>query len=422
MRVAVIGSGGREHCICWKLKKDGNEVFCIPGNAGITRVARCEKISTASPFESLIDFVNEKKIDITLVGPEVPLVDGIIDIFESKGLKIFGPSKAASQIEGSKSFAKDVMFAAGVPTGRSETFDTSTAAIKYLDSVEPPYVIKADGLAAGKGVSVFHNKQSTIKHIHTVIDEGIFGTAGKQIIIEEFLQGEEASVLAFTDGETVLQMESAQDHKAIYDGDKGPNTGGMGAYSPAPIVTPQILDKIYNDIFKPTIKELQNRGIRYKGILYAGLMITKEGPKVIEFNCRFGDPETQALLPRLDTNLVEVVDAAAKNRLSEITLKWRQEWAVCVIAASGGYPGDYKKGYEITGLDNVEDDDENTIIFHAGTEFSGNKTVTSGGRVLGVTTLGKDIHEAIERNYSLLKKIHFQDIYYRKDIGYRVLR
>lgn len=458
MRILVIGSGGREHCIVWKLRQDcpENEIFCVPGNTGISQIAKCDSVSLKPTFKSstgilpvirkqdacatidqdacatlahkqdacgtfddIIKYVRDNKIDLTIVGPEIPLVDGIVDCFEELGMPIFGPNKAASQMEGSKHFAKEIMKSAGVPTALSETFSDFNSAVKYLDTVNAPYVIKADGLAAGKGVSIFKDKQEAIENLKQVMEQRVFGSAGSQVVIEEFLEGEEASILAFTDGKTILQMASAQDHKPIGDGDTGPNTGGMGSYSPAPVVTPQLSSEVFEKVLKPTIAELNKRGIKYKGVLYAGLMITKDGPKVIEFNCRFGDPETQVILPRLKNNLADVCMAVAEERLSEVSLQWRDECAVCVIASSKGYPGDYEKGFEITGLDNI--DEKEGVVFHAGTSFKDGKIVTNGGRVLGLTTLGKDIKSTIEKNYELMKKINYDGIYYRSDIGKKAI-
>ncbi|MBN1868684.1 phosphoribosylamine--glycine ligase [Candidatus Sumerlaeota bacterium] len=423
MKVLVIGGGGREHAIAWKLAQSPRveKVFCAPGNPGIARVAECVGVEVGGDFAAVRTWAKDHAIDLTIVGPEAPLVDGIVDAFEADGLKVCGPSRAAAQMEGSKIFAKDFMLEAGIPTGAAQYFTQSAPAIEYLETLSAPYVIKASGLAAGKGAVVAHSLDEARDTVRQMLDERVFGEAGERVLIEEFLEGEEASMLAFTDGTTVLPMSSAQDHKPIFDGDKGPNTGGMGAYSPAPVVTPELEKEIFDTILQPTVDGLRKRGILYKGILYAGLMIGRDGrPRVVEFNCRFGDPETQPLLMRLDTDLAEVALAIAEERLGEIELRWRPGASVCVVLASGGYPGSYEKGKEIEGLDKVREDDS-IAVFHAGTAMRDGRVVTSGGRVLGVTALAPTVREAIDRAYTICGRIRFDGVQFRRDIGKKAL-
>jgi len=355
------------------------------------------------------------------VGPEMPLANGIVDTFQETGLRIFGPNKEAARIESSKSFCKELILSASVPTGSAHVFSSIADAMNSLDSQTFPLVIKADGLAAGKGVVVTRNRTDAEKTIYAFMNDEILGKAGSRILIEEYLEGEEASLLAFTDGETILLMDSAQDHKPIYDGDTGPNTGGMGAYSPAPVITPEIRMQCLNEIFVPTITELKKRGIIYRGVLYAGLMITQTGPKVLEFNCRFGDPETQALLPRLKNDIVDVMDAVIDGRLADVELQWRPESAVCIVMASKGYPDKYEKGKVITGLEKIPSMPD-AIVFHAGTKRNGAEILTNGGRVLGVTALDKTLPDAIDRAYGLVSQIDFENKYYRTDIGQKALK
>ncbi|HOE63896.1 MAG TPA: phosphoribosylamine--glycine ligase [Candidatus Sumerlaeota bacterium] len=423
MNVLVIGTGGREHALVWKIAQSARvkRIYCPGGNAGISALADTAPIAQGENFSGLIDFARRENIGLTVVGPEAPLAAGIVDVFEEAGLKIFGPNKAAAQIEASKDFCKDVLLSAHVPTGAAQSFCETAAALKYLETREFPIVIKADGLAAGKGVVLAPNRETAEKTIRSFLDENALGKAGKKILIEEFLRGEEASLLAFTDGETVLPMDNAQDHKAIGDGDTGPNTGGMGAYSPAPVVTPELYQRCLNEIFIPTVSEMNRRGIKYKGVLYAGLMISGANPKVLEYNCRFGDPETQALLPRLKNDLVDVMMAAVEGRLSQIKLEWRPEPAVCVVMASKGYPEQYEKGKTITGLERAISTPER-IIFHAGTKWQDGKVVTSGGRVLGATALAETLPKAIDAAYRLVGEIDFDNKYYRTDIGQKALK
>jgi phosphoribosylamine--glycine ligase len=421
MKVLVVGSGGREHTIVWKLDQSAEvkKIFCAPGNGGITQIAECVPIGVME-FDKLATFAEENRIDLTVIGPEDPLCAGIVDEFEGRGLRVFGPNKQAAQIEGSKIFAKHIMQKYDIPTAEHAEFDNSAKAIKYLHRVGAPIVVKAYGNAMGKGVSVCHTAEEAEAFVRKCLDEKAFGAAGSRIIIEECLFGEEASLLAFTDGKTVLPMDSAQDHKPVYDGDKGPNTGGMGAYSPAPVVTNEMYQHICDEILAPAVRGLASEGIDYRGVLYAGVMITDSGPKVLEFNARFGDPENQALMPRLETDLVEVMDAVIDQRLDSIELKWTQKSAVCVVMASGGYPVSYEKGKVIEGLDAAARI-PGTIVFHAGTNIQDNSIVTSGGRVLGVTSLADTLEGAIASAYNAVGKITFEKAHYREDIGAKAL-
>jgi len=422
MNILVIGSGGREHALVWKIAQSPkvSKIFCAPGNAGTSQIA--ENVNIASEdILSLRDFALHNKIDLTVVGPETPLVLGIVDEFESHGLKIFGPGKSASLLEGSKVFAKKLMEKYNIPTADFLSFTDEVEAKKFIKKVGAPVVVKADGLAAGKGVIICQTEAEANRAVERILNEKEFGEAGNEVIIEECLIGEEASLLCFTDGKTILPMAGAQDHKRVNDHDEGPNTGGMGAYSPTPILTDDLLIKIEREILGPTISGMEAEGHSYKGVLYVGLMITKEGPKVLEYNCRFGDPETQCILPRLKTDLVEVMDKTIHHALSSMLLEWDPRAAVCVVLASGGYPGHYKKGYEIEGLENARKLDD-VIIFHAGTSEKDGKIITSGGRVLGVVGMGETIRHAIDRSYLAVKMIKFKDMHYRKDIGRKALK
>jgi phosphoribosylamine--glycine ligase len=421
MKVLVIGSGGREHTLVWKLLQSEKvtEIFTAPGNGGITSPAKCVDIS-ASDISALSDFAGSENIDVTIVGPEDPLANGIVDTFQDKNLNIFGPTKSAARIESSKSFAKEMMRQCSIPTAEFEIFEDSEAAKDYIDERGAPIVIKADGLAAGKGVIPCQTGYEAFAAVQKIMDDRAFGDAGNKIVIEEYLEGEEASILAFSDGSTVIPMASSQDHKRIFDDDKGPNTGGMGAYSPAPVVTEEMENDIYCKILVPLIEGLKESGIEYKGILYAGLMITDEGPKVVEFNCRFGDPELQVVLPRMKTDLIEPIQACIDGSLDKINLEWDPRASVCVVMASGGYPGKYDKGKLISGLKEAEQM-KDIIIFHAGTKVENGEYVTSGGRVLGVTSLGENIPAAIDNAYSAVNKLNFENAYFRNDIGHRAL-
>jgi len=422
VRLLVVGSGGREHTLVWKIAQSPsvNKIFCAPGNGGIHKLAECVSISPTD-IQRLADFAEKERIDLTVVGPEAPLAIGIADEFLKRGLRVFGPSQAATRLEASKVFAKEMMVKYGVPTAAHEVFTDAEKALAHIRKREAPMVVKADGLAAGKGAIVCRTRDKAARAVQLIMVQKEFGESGDRVIVEDRLVGEEASLLAFTDGATVLPMDSAQDHKPVFDNDEGPNTGGMGAYSPAPVVTPDMHRRINDEILTPTIRGLASEGIEYKGVLYAGLMIDDDGPKVLEFNARFGDPESQALLPRLENDLVEIMNAVIDGRLSEIELKWTSESAVCVVMASGGYPGAYEKGKVITGLDSVTD--PSVVVFHAGTKLlNDGRIVTDGGRVLGVTGLGETISEAMERTYAAARKIHFDGVHYRTDIGAKALR
>ncbi|MDD4899546.1 MAG: phosphoribosylamine--glycine ligase [Candidatus Omnitrophica bacterium] len=422
MRILVIGSGGREHALVWKLaqSKLAEKIFCAPGNGGIAQIAECIDIK-ADDIESILNFVKKEKIDFTVVGPEVPLALGIVDDFRNRKLKIFGPEKKAARMEASKIFCKELMAKYNVPTAAFKIFSEAKEAYDYIDEYGTPCVIKADGLAQGKGVIVAKDAPEAKAAVKSILEEKIFGDAGKRLIIEDCLQGVEASILVFTDGKTVVPLASSQDHKRIFDGDHGPNTGGMGAYSPAPVVTPKLFQEIMEKVINRTISGLAREGISYQGVLYAGIMLTDSGPKTLEFNVRFGDPETQAILPRLKSDLLEVMLAVSEGNLSRIkNLEWETKACVCVVCASGGYPGDYAKGKEISGLQDAAKM-KDIVVFHAGTKKEGEKILTSGGRVLGVTGLGQTIKEAITKTYQAVEKIKFEGMQYRKDIGAKAL-
>ena len=424
MKILIIGGGGREHALAWKIAQSPKctKLYCAPGNPGIARLAECVPLSTRGDFSDLLRWRREHGIDLVVVGPERPLAEGIADALRAEGVKVFGPVKAGAQLEASKRFAKELMIEAGIPTGASQTFTKLEPALAYLESTGAPVVIKASGLAEGKGVTVARTLEEARAAVKQCLEARVFGEAGAEVLIEEFLEGEEASLLAFTDGKVIKAMDSAQDHKAVFDGDEGPNTGGMGSYSPAPVVTPQVLQKCQERVLEPILKALQGRGIDYRGVIYAGLMITPQGePKVIEFNCRFGDPETQALLPRLKTDLVDVMLACAEGRLAEIELEWHPQAAVCVVATAGGYPGPYGKGKVIRGLEKVPENGD-VMVFQAGTSSSDKgELLTAGGRVLGVTVKDEYLRVAIERAYEIMKMIKFDGMHYRTDIGRRAL-
>jgi phosphoribosylamine--glycine ligase len=417
----VVGSGGREHALIWKLKHSPRikQVFGAPGNAGIAELAECVDIG-ASEVRRLADFAVSRRIDLTVVGPEVPLTLGIVDEFEARGLRIFGANQKAAELEGSKVFAKRLMKKYKIPTGFFQTFYRAEDAKRYIQDVGAPIVVKADGLAAGKGAIVCQTVKEALDSVRMIMEDRVFGDAGEKIVVEEFLTGEEASFLAFTDGETVLPMASSQDHKAVFDDDKGPNTGGMGAYSPAPVVTGDIHHKIMTQVMIPTVKAMAAEGRPYRGVLYAGLMINGGEPKALEFNARFGDPEAQPLLMRMESDLLPILDAVIDRRLHEAEIAWDPEPAVCVVMASGGYPGAYEKGKVISGL-RAASRLKDVVVFHAGTSLAGGKVVTQGGRVLGVTALGKDIPDAIARAYRAVEKIHWDGVHYRTDIGKKAL-
>lgn len=422
MRVLVIGSGGREHALVWKIAQSKlvDKIFCAPGNAGIAQQAECLGLK-ADDIGRLLDFARKEKIDLTVVGPEAALSAGIVDEFSHYGLRIFGPNKAAAGLEASKVFSKQLMAKYKVPTADFKVFTDADEAKRYIEQFGSPCVVKADGLAAGKGVVVAKSVDEAKAAVTSMMQEKVFGDAGNKIIVEECLIGEEASILVLTDSREVIALASAQDHKRVFDLDQGPNTGGMGAYSPAPVVTKELLKNILETIVYRTIDGLAKEGIDYRGVLYAGVMITKDGPKALEFNVRFGDPETQAILPRLKSDLVEVMAAAAEQKLNRIrTLDWDNRACVCVVCAAGGYPGEYAKDKEIFGLD-AATALQDVVVFHAGTKLENKKLVTSGGRVLGVTGRGNTIKEAIDTTYQAVGKINFEGMHYRRDIGKRAI-
>ena len=420
MQVLVIGSGGREHALAWKAAQSASveKVYCVPGNPGIAQIAECVPMDI-SDNDALVAFALENKIDLTIVGPEVPLANGVVDAFRAKGLAIFGPTQAAAQIEGSKSFAKDLMKKYGIPTAAFEVFTDAEAAKAYIVEQGAPIVIKADGLAAGKGVVVAMTLDEALEAVDMMMCDQAFGSAGCQVVVEEFLTGEEASILTFCDGTTIVPMISSQDHKRAYDNDEGPNTGGMGTYAPAPVVTADVLARVLKEILEPTVAAMKAEGMPYTGCLYAGLMITENGPKVIEFNARFGDPETQVVLPLLDSDMAEIMMACVNGNLADLDIQWKDGAAVCVVMAAGGYPQGYRKGDVISGLDKAAE--LGATVFHAGTAVKDGNIVTNGGRVLGVTAIGTDIQKAVDNAYEAVKSIHFDDVNYRNDIAYRAI-
>lgn len=422
MQILVIGSGGREHALAWKLAQSPRvkKIYCAPGNGGISRQAELVDIK-ADDIDGLLKFSKEKNIDLVVVGPEKPLALGIVDVFTAEGIKIFGPTKDLARMESSKVFSKELMKKYGVPTADFQIFKDSEEAKAYIRTKGVPIVIKADGLAAGKGVIVAKEKEEALGAVANIMDFKLFGGSGDSVVIEQCLEGQEASILVVSDGTDYVCLAPSQDHKRVFDQDKGPNTGGMGAYSPAPVITDEIFADIKERIITPILKGLAAEGKFYKGVLYAGLMITDEGPKTLEFNVRFGDPETQAILPRLKTDLVDIIEASIDGGLSTFgELQWREEACVCVVMAAGGYPGDYKKGLEISGLKEVEAFKDITV-FHAGTKRHDENVLTDGGRVLGVTALGSDIEDAINKAYGAVSKIGFEGAYFRRDIGHKAL-
>ncbi|MDD4600666.1 Phosphoribosylamine--glycine ligase [bioreactor metagenome] len=420
MRILVIGGGGREHALVWKLASSPRveQIYCAPGNPGIGKIAECVQININDNAE-LVKFAIDHKINLTVVGPEAPLANGVVDEFVANGLKIFGPSKAAAQIEGSKAFAKDLMKKYQIPTAGFEVFTDPALARQYVEQHGAPIVVKADGLAAGKGVIVAMTLDEAFEAIDDIMCDKAFGAAGSQVVIEDYISGEEASLLAFTDGKTIIPMLAAQDHKRIYDGDQGPNTGGMGAYAPAPVVTDLIRQQVITEVLQPTIAAMEKEGCPYQGCLYAGLMITDAGLKVIEFNARFGDPETQVVLPLLDSDLTVIMEACADGTLADVHIKWKSGAAVCVVLAAEGYPAAYRKEDIIDGLEQAEQ--EEALVFHAGTKLSDGHVVTGGGRVLGVTAVASDLLNAVNKTYDAVGKISFNGMQYRRDIAYRAL-
>lgn len=419
MRILVIGSGGREHALACKLSESPqvDDLFCVPGNAGIADIATCQKIDIMDNDE-LLKFAKKIKADLTVVGPELPLVNGLVDCFSQEGMTVFGPTSVAARLEGSKIFAKELMVKYGIPTGKSRAFQDQGQAVRYIEQSSPPLVIKADGLAAGKGVTVALDREAAQEAVDLCMVKGAFGQSGQRILIEEFLEGQEVSLLAFSDGKRVVPMEPAQDYKRIFDGDRGPNTGGMGSYCPVPFVSPDIYQEIVEEILQPTIRALGEEGIKYKGVIYGGLILTDEGPKVLEFNVRFGDPETQAILPRLRSDLVEIMIRTVEEDLGGVELQWSTESCVSVVLASKGYPESSTKGVPIYGLEEAKKMD-GVYLFHAATERSNGELVTAGGRVLAVSALGKDFQEARRKAYLAVDKITFEGMQFRRDIAAR---
>lgn len=418
MRILVIGGGGREHAICWALKKSPKvrELYCAPGNGGIAGVAECVPIQV-NQFAEIAEFALGHAIDLVVIGPDDPLSEGIVDYLEAKQILVFGPRQNAAIIESSKVFSKHLFKKYNIPSAAYETFDNYEAALLYLLNQQVPIVIKADGLAAGKGVVIAQSMEEAEKALHDMMVTKIFGESGNQVVIEEFMTGEEMSILSFVDGHVVRPMVAAQDHKTVFDDDKGPNTGGMGTYSPLPHIKQSIIDEAIETIIKPTAAAMVSEGRPFRGILFAGLMLTPQGPKTIEFNARFGDPEAQVVLPRLKTDLLDIFLAAINGSLGQIDIEWSDEAAVCVVMASEGYPGPYPKGLPIEGLDDVQD----ALVFHAGTLLKDDKIVTNGGRVLGVTALGSDIADAREKAYAAADRIQFQGKHSRTDIAKKAL-
>lgn len=425
MQILLIGGGGREHALAWKLAQSAQveKIYAVPGNPGIAAVEKCECTELdLNNLDGVADFAEEHGIDLTVVGPEATLVAGLADVFAARGLAVFGPSKAAAQLEGSKAFAKNLMAKYNIPTAFFKVCEDIETAKAYVKEKGAPIVIKADGLAAGKGVVVAMTEAEALEAIDEMMGEQHkFGGAGARVVIEEFMQGEEASLLAFTDGEHIVPMIASQDHKRAFDGDKGPNTGGMGTYAPAPVLNDILRLRAVEKILKPVVAAMKAEGMPYKGCLYAGLMVCSDEVKVVEFNCRFGDPETQVVLPLLDGDLAEIMLACATGGLDKVDIGWKDKAAVCVVLASGGYPESYKNGYPISGLDKAGALPD-TVVFHAGTKISDGCVVTAGGRVLGVTASGKDIAEAQERAYKAVSLISFMDMQYRKDIAWRALK
>ena len=428
MKILVVGSGGREHALVWKIAQSPkvDKIYCAPGNAGTAQLA--ENVSIKSDdIQSLLKFAREKKIDLTVVGPEAPLVAGIVNLFEKEGLRVFGPRQEGAQIEGSKVFAKQIMTKYNIPTAQSGIFTRPKEAIDYINEMGAPIVVKADGLAAGKGVIVAKTKQEAIDAVKLIMEKMEFGSAGEKVVIEERLVGEEASIIAFTDGKSIVPLASSQDHKRVFDNDEGPNTGGMGAYSPAPVVTDRLMEQIDVEVLRPFVAGLRQEGIEYKGVLYAGIMVTKQGPKVLEFNARFGDPETQPILMRMKSDIVPIFEAVIDGKLDDREIEWDERAAVCVVLTAGGYPGKYEKGVPIRGIEKIDQLD-GVVVFHAGTGCvssacnAGPDVVTAGGRVLGVTALGDSIKFAIDKAYRAVDLIHFQGMHYRKDIGKKALK
>ncbi|MCL4499884.1 MAG: phosphoribosylamine--glycine ligase [Chloroflexi bacterium] len=425
MKVLIVGSGGREHTLAWKLAQSDkvNKLYAWPGNAGIGAIA--DRVGgSVMDIAGIADFAERETIDLTVVGPESPLIVGLADEIEKRGLKVYGPNKEAAQMEGSKVFAKRLMLDNGIPTALCEVFDEPSKANAYIESVaattNDPIVVKADGEAAGKGVFVCKTKDDALRAVDIIMNQKAFGASGNRLVVEEFLDGPEASFMCFVDGETFVPMVPAQDYKRAYDNDEGPNTGGMGCYAPVPVVTDEVRKSVIDSVVKPILKALAKMGIHYRGVLYVGLALTGKGPKVVEFNARFGDPETQVVLPLLESDLVDIMLNSIDGRLDTADVSWYNSKALCVVMASGGYPGDYAKGKVITGISEAEA--AGVMVFHAGTELKDNDVVTSGGRVLGVTAVGDTYEDCIERAYTGVGKIHFDGAHYRHDIGARLIK
>ncbi len=417
MKVLIVGSGGREHAIAWKVAQSprAEEIYCAPGNAGIEEYAQCVDIG-AMEFEKLADFAQEKGIDLTIIGMDDPLVGGIVDVFEDRGLRVFGPRKNAAILEGSKAFSKDLMKKYGIPTAAYENFDDPQKALAYLETAKFPIVLKADGLALGKGVLICNTLQEAQEGVRSIMMDKKFGSAGNTMVIEEFMTGREVSVLSYVDGKTIKTMTSAQDHKRAQDGDQGLNTGGMGTFSPSPFYTKEVDEFCKSHIYQATVDAMAKEGREFKGIIFFGLMLTKDGPRVLEYNARFGDPEAQVVLPRMKNDILEVMEACVDGTLDQVDLQFEDNAAVCVVLASDGYPVSYEKGYVIRGLENFKDKD-GYYVFHAGTKKTDKGIVTNGGRVLGVTAKGKDLKEARANAYEAVKLVEFDNKYYRHDIG-----
>ena len=421
MKVLVIGGGGREHAICWKLSKSPkvDELYCAPGNAGIAEVAKCVDIGVMD-FEKMADFAKKEAFDLVVVGPDDPLAGGIVDVLEEKGLRVFGSRKNAAILEGSKAFSKDLMKKYGIPTAAYETFDTPEAALNYLETAPVPIVLKADGLALGKGVLICNTREEAKEGVKTLMLDKQFGHAGDRIVVEQFMTGREVSVLSFVDGKTIKIMTSAQDHKRAKDGDQGLNTGGMGTFSPSPFYTPEVDEFCKKHIYQATVDAMKAEGREFKGIIFFGLMLTADGPKVLEYNARFGDPETQVVLPRMKNDIVDVFEACVDGTLDQVDLQFEDNAAVCVVLASDGYPEHYEKGKKITGLENFKDKD-GYYVFHAGSKFDAEGNIlTNGGRVLGVTATGKDLKEARANAYKATEWVNFENKYMRHDIGHAI--
>ncbi len=421
MKVLVLGSGGREHALAYALSQSPlvKRLYWTPGNAATEEIAENPLIK-ADNFEALLSFAKQEKIDITVIGPELPLVEGIADLFIENGLPVFGPTAEGAQIEGSKIFSKKLMEEKGIPTARYREFFTKDAALEYIRQVDPPYVIKADGLAAGKGVLIVNDEKDARKSLTDMFDRKLFGESGTRVVIEDFLEGEEATVLALCDGQTVVPLISSQDHKPVYDGDRGPNTGGMGAIAPAPVVNTTVMGRVIDRILLPLMDEFRVKNIDYRGVVYAGLMVHNENPFVVEFNCRFGDPEIEAVVPLLESDLAESIVRTVNGELKDCTIEWKKGCACDVVMASGGYPGHYEKGKEIHGL-NVSNR-ENVYLFHAGTARDAGRVVTNGGRVLNVVATGKSLRDAVAESYAAVDAIRFEGACYRRDIGFRGLK